>query len=252
MLQKSFGFAHGRCVLGISACNKAEIPDNIQDTAATVVTVQTTSPYKLESAKLVESDIKAAYLNKLNEDCKDMPTLYNAYFYENKGGNPVLAFSNVNEYDTWPTPDHVYHYIDGKIIDTCFTTATGSAEKHDVYFVEDTSAMAFRELGNSGGTLCYGIVTIYIFDSAKGEYNIISEEVSYEGNIVHYGNPSSSDYEIIQGELNEKMDKVLEEYLGVGYKLVSYSENMVTKKCADYLSHTLGDDVIVKNYTQTY
>ncbi len=254
--------AVGAVVLPAAACGKitnygkseeaATVTITAADTAVSEKENQTDKLIIADSIQPAQIDIKKAYLEQLNKDCEKASTVYNAYFYENKGDAPVLAYGNFHEFDIWPTPDHVYHYIDGKVIDTCFTSSTGSAEKHDVYFVEGTSAMVFRELGNSGGTLGYGIVTIYIFDIAKGEYNIISEEVSYEGDIVHYGNPSSSDYEIIQGELNEKMDKVLEEYLGVGYKLVSYSENMVTKKCADYLSHTLGDDVIAENYTQTY
>ena len=230
----------------MAACSSDEA---IKNATTTTQTTNTATDATTENIRETD-DAKKAYLEKLQTDAPADSVIYNAYFFENKGSEPILAYGNIMEFDIFPTPEHVYHYIDGKVVETNFSSASGSAEKEDVFFVEGTHSMVYRCVGNTGGTLGYGLQEIYVYNKSTREYDKTSSEYTYNGNIVHNGDPNDSDYQTIQNDLYSQMDKDLKKAIGTDYELVSYSENMVTENTADYIEKALDGKIQAKNYIE--
>lgn len=221
----------------MTACGSEEAVSNTPTTAA-------------QAEETVADTAKAAYLERLKTDAPADTVIYNAYFYENKDSEPILAYGNIMEFDIFPTPEHVYHYIDGKVVETDFAGASGSAEKEDVFFVEGTHSMVYRCVGNSGGTLGYGLQEIYVYNGNTKAYDKTSSEYTYEGDIILNGNPADSDYKTVQNDLYGQMDKNLKEAIGTDYVLVSYSENLISENAADYIEKALGGTIDAGNYIE--
>lgn len=200
---------------------------------------------------IIKEDVLRAYAKKLNDYCSSDTIIYSAFLFENSNGLPVLAFCDLYEYDAWPTPDHIYQFINGEVVDLSTTTDTGSAMRQDVYFVDGNQTIVFREVGNSGGSFGSGMQTIYKVDKDINGYSAFNTDYEYNGNIINKGYPTSEELKEMQNDIFKDMDDVLHEHLGVAFELVSYQENMITENAADYLERVLGVKISAQNYTAT-
>ena len=187
----------------------------------------------------VLSAAKAAYCEELSQlsyfDNLNINNVGGVFLFENTAdGIPFLAIS-IPYSDTYPSPDIVYKYVDGEVIEINPESAgTGGTVRDEFWFVDGTDIVVYRYFGNSMGTFGSGKQIIYS-DFINGGCSQTSQMFSVDW---HYSD--DSDIQRAQDEMRKQMDAELLKKTENDFKLISFKDSFITTDIDKYLYDNIG------------